>query len=227
MLDYHDSQLWAIDPQTLLVRWKLAVPGEPSSLTVGQGSVWVTVCCRQHRVELLRIDPLTRRVLRRAPLSGSDIARVRVGVEGVWVAVEARDDLYRLDPSTLDVIAKVHLGAPTTSTIDFELGSDWVWAVDSRSRIVQINPTTGAIFKRSSPMDADQEAMVLAVSSDACYVSADGQVVRLDERTLRPSGHASVGPLSDIMIAGAGLVWTSSAQGLHRVTLPTVGPPAG
>jgi outer membrane protein assembly factor BamB len=227
VLDYHDSQLWAVDPQTLLVRWKLAVPGEASSLSVAQGSVWVTVCCRQRHVELLRIDPTHRRVLKRTTLPGSDIARVRVGAEGIWVAIEARDDLYRLNPSTLSVSAKVHLGAPTTSTIDFELGGGSVWAVDSRSRVVQINPATGAIDKRSAPQAADPAALVLAVNVDSCYVSMDGYVVRFDKHTLRPMGRAWAGTVSDMMIVGPGLVWASSVQGLQRVTVTTVGPPAG
>ena len=82
---------------------------EPRGVAVGLGAVWVVGRGEAHRYELLRIDPSTGRIRRRA--FRSPIDSIGVGNGSVYVVGSSSGTLYRIDPGSLKTIVQVNVGA--------------------------------------------------------------------------------------------------------------------
>jgi YVTN family beta-propeller protein len=74
--------------------------------------------------ELVRIDPETRRVLRRIPVGAGPLG-VSVGGGAVWVTNRDSETISRVDPSTNRVVATIPL-ASAPYGIRFAHGRLWV-----------------------------------------------------------------------------------------------------
>ena len=98
-----------------------------------------------------------------------DPIEIAVGEEGVWVTEHRRGNLVRLDPTTGDVLATIHVGGRPGVAIGF--GS--VWARSNDERVVsRIDPTTNQIVATISmpgnPID-------LAIAGNWVWVAATPQ----------------------------------------------------
>jgi hypothetical protein len=126
----------------------IKLPGAPSDLAYGDGSVWVT---SEGPValggSLLRLDPATSRVIDRIRLPGvTDYSQVAVGAGAVWVSDSGKSNVYRVDPRTDRVVATVHLGG---SPVNIAAGAGDVWVDDDSSgRLDKINPATDRLVAR-------------------------------------------------------------------------------
>lgn len=74
--------------------------------------------------QLVRIDPETRRVLRRIRVGDGPLA-VAVGAGAVWVTNRDSRTISRIDPSLNRVVATIRLGVPPYG-IEFAHGRLWV-----------------------------------------------------------------------------------------------------
>lgn len=83
------------------------VLGGPLGIAAGGGAIWVVTFWSQ---ELVRIDPETRRVLRRIPV-GAGPLDVAVGAGAVWVTNRDDRTISRIDPSTNMVVRTIRLAA--------------------------------------------------------------------------------------------------------------------
>lgn len=99
----------------------IPVSGGPLGIAAGAGAVWVVTFWPR---ELVRIDPETRRVLRRIRVGDGPFA-VAVGGGAVWVTNRDSRTISRIDPSTNKVVATIRLEAPPHG-IEFAHGRLWV-----------------------------------------------------------------------------------------------------
>jgi YVTN family beta-propeller protein len=83
----------------------IEVSGGPLGIAAGGGAIWVVTFWSQ---ELVRIDPETRRVLRRIPI-GTGPLDVAVGGGSVWVTNRDDKTVSRVDPATNTVTEVIQL----------------------------------------------------------------------------------------------------------------------
>ena len=100
--------------------------------------------------------------------------RIAVTEDAVWIAHFWNDELWRLDPDTKEVEARIPL-APGAYDVEAGFGAIWVTSVDSRT-ITRVDPETNRVtgtFQLTFP------AHELAVGEDALWatVRACGSLV--------------------------------------------------
>jgi ABC-type branched-subunit amino acid transport system substrate-binding protein len=185
----------------------------PSSLAVGEGSVWALGL---DRATLTRIDPDTRKVLKRFKLGGkpTDIA---AGAGAVWIKGEDRR-LRRIDPRTGEATKVVRLPEDEfQGDIPFQslgypqvaVGAGAVWAINEDRRVWRIDSETGDPVAK-----IDVDATTIAAGKEGVwFVRGDETkaVTRIDPRTNRPAQTIKLGTqrLSAIAVGG-GRVWASA-----------------
>ena len=98
----------------------ISVPGGPLGIAAGAGAIWVVAFWSK---ELVRIDPETRRVLRRIPIGAGPNA-VAVGAGAVWVTNRDDRSISRVDPSTNRVVRTIRLAAAPHG-VHFAHGRVW------------------------------------------------------------------------------------------------------
>ena len=174
----------------------------PSSVAVGDGSVWVANVDDR---TLSRIDPETRQAERTVALTATP-TDVAVGPGAVWVAYGILGDLVRVDPQRNLVVATLEL-AGRSGQGSVAATPDVVWAAYGDSTVARIDPSTNG--KLSS--DFAGAPYAIAIGEGAAWLAnwTETTVSRLDERTgalVRPISVAK-GP-NDIAVGG-GAVWVA------------------
>lgn len=135
-----------LDPATgAIVRSVNAVP-IPCGLELGYGSVWVTDCTSP---TLVRIDPEQVVVTSRFPLppgawyDAGATGGIAIGAGSVWVAQGTANPahVYRLEPATGSVQARIEIPEGGAGAIAFGDGALWVGG-GSIGRLSRIDPRT-------------------------------------------------------------------------------------
>jgi YVTN family beta-propeller protein len=99
----------------------IPLPGGPLGIAAGARGIWVVAFWTK---DVVRIDPETRRVVRRIRVGAGPLA-VTVGAGAVWVTNRDSKTISRIDPATNKVIATIHLTAAPYS-MSFASGRLWV-----------------------------------------------------------------------------------------------------
>jgi len=78
---------------------------------------------------------------------GGPASAIAVGDRAIWVASEAADAVYVLDPATGAVKTSIDVGkAGCDAPVAIASGADGVWVACSRSqRVVRIDPSTSKV----------------------------------------------------------------------------------
>jgi DNA-binding beta-propeller fold protein YncE len=109
---------------------------------------------------------------------------VRAG-KSLWALEDRPARLLQLDPSTLTAFPPIRLSSGRTSGLAAGDGFLWVTATDA-GEVLRIDPATGAITRAhvdGSPVG------IAVVGGDVWFADrSNGNVVRLDARSLRPIG---------------------------------------
>ena len=170
----------------------LVVPvADPQRLAVGAGSVWVTT-----PRELIRIDPISGRVVARIAMPGLAGA-IAVAGSRVWVAtnpivtsptVARRGSLVSIDAGTNRIVGKaISLLLPTGIAV----AAGRLWISNGQhakfGRVTYIDPKTRRILGSIATPGAP-ESIVVAAGSVWVGESDSGQVVRINPRTAKVVG---------------------------------------
>ena len=214
----------ALDAATGEVERRVAAGRTPSAIAVQDGVVWL-------------VDGDARTVLRVEPLShvvetlstGKTPVDLAVGGGSVWVANgealpnaqfvgPVATSVVRLDGATRTLRAEIELprsGQVVNNRIsgNLVLQGGAVWAVTPDGAVVRIDATTDAITATSRAVQANA---VAAGPAGVWVLGVNGEVVRLDEQTARPSLRTQLPVTSAGSIAvGQNAAWvTSSADGI-------------
>jgi YVTN family beta-propeller protein len=234
------NSVGVIDPTTNDITAQIPVGATPTSVAVGEGSVWVLNADAQ---TLSRIDPVSRSAETFG--TGTFPTDVTAGEGAVWignggkasplVAPAVATSISQLDPSRGDVRRTIPLPAADGDIHNLvedhtAVGAGAVWAINPDSTISRIEPRLG-LARRITGVEA------IAVASDGQAVwtlNIDGTVSRVDRKSLGKPIRVAANVLTDIAVGGGsvwladpydGLVWRIGTT--PRVAMRTIDVGAG
>jgi DNA-binding SARP family transcriptional activator/ABC-type branched-subunit amino acid transport system substrate-binding protein len=206
-----------LDPVTGVLEDALPLGTAPSSVAVGEGSVWVLDADDK---TVTKIDPAPRTVERDYSTSStpSDIA---AGAGALWIGnapteglTDFPESVSRVDPESGIVLETIPLppaagGHPTGiggfSRQKLAAASDAVWVVNPDQSVSRIDPRTNRVVAR-----IQAKAQTVAAGEGDVWVAEDGQLAEIDAGTNTVSRRV---PLDVDFVAalavGAGAVWVA------------------
>jgi hypothetical protein len=166
---------------------ELTVADTLSYTVAAYGAVWMNDTSRE---ELLRVDPDSRRVTARLPVSGE--VALAAGAGALWVLQEGSprggDELHgpllRIDPSTNRVTARIALRTPDGQAFaGFEVlaDRDHVWVGGSRGAL-RIHPGLHRATDHFA-LPGDRVASFLLWRGDLWALTADSRLLPFEPRT--------------------------------------------
>ena len=207
----------ALDPDTGAVRKTISFGTSPSSVAVGEGSVWVLDGDDQ---TVTKIDPETSSVERVFSTSSrpTDIA---AGAGAVWVGNGGSDDLSdmpvsvsRIDPASSVVVDTIDLppaagghisGIGGVSRQKLAVTPEAVWVINPDQSISRIDPRTNAVVAR-----VKARAQVIAAGEGDVWIAQEGGIAEVDTARNVVSRQIPLGEETPSGLAlGAGFVWAA------------------
>jgi YVTN family beta-propeller protein len=150
----------------------------PTAVGIGEGAVWVATAGA--KPALLRIDPLTNRILARLTLPRTAVpSAVAAGEGAVWVADLFSDTVLRIEPrldsssplshsESLAIVARIRVGS---APADLALGGRSVWVANKLDGTVsRIDPTTNRVADKFAVGASPDH---LAVGAGSVWVALD------------------------------------------------------
>jgi YVTN family beta-propeller protein len=166
------------------------LPGSPSAVTAGAGSVWVADAGNG---TVSRIDPHSGDVVDRIPVGG-DPASIASGDGAIWVANAVGATILRINPTAETVAQTIALGGSNPDAL--ALGGGRLWVADSSTRVLyEIDPSTGALL-RTIPLEVSPAAIVFGAGAlwVADYSSATVLKVSPSSERVIATVHVGTGP---------------------------------
>ena len=198
-----------IDPKTNKPTDPVAgIPKPCGGMASGFGSFWVPSCGSG---SLVRVDSKTFKVTATLPIGASSArGTIAASADSVWVLVDDKTTLARIDPDQNAVVAEIRLPAGCASLV---FGEAALWlACPEENKILRINTATNLVEKRIE-VSAQPQALVTGENSVWVLCKKDGKVDRVDPKTNKVSKSIELGvPAADGAIAfGEGSVWVTLA----------------
>jgi len=150
-----DQTLWRIDPQTGAVKARAPLLANPVSLAADARYVWVA---NIDGGKVTRVEVATNTAKNVAASIGP--AGVATGAGSLWVSHYV-PEVWRIDPKTMRVQAKIHLDAGTTRGIAFGAGRVWV---STESGVVALDPATNAVVQTIDLIEPKREVGPTAIA---------------------------------------------------------------
>jgi hypothetical protein len=207
----------SVDPSGARVGTTVIVGGFPAGLAVDQGSVWVLDASGT----LARLDAATGAVTGERALGSFGFA-IAAGGGAVWVSGRTTDPaagplgslyaphtqpvLWRVDPTTLALVATIATGA-NCDRLDTSSGTTWASCGGTARKV-------DAARNRLVNVRADASNGIAVGDGAAWALSAYGTVVQLDAVTGRTLATRSVPPGSEGIAVGDGALWIANPH-LH------------
>jgi len=213
-----------LDPKTGELLATIPVGTAPSSIAVGEGSVWVLDADDRTVSE---IDPKERAVVRTFS-TGSTPTDLAVGAGGIWIGngvrqvrtalpesvsrfapesavVDETIPLHRASDAALSIIGQESL-RPHIAVTDTA-----VWVVNPDLSVSRIDPRTNRVV---ASVPGVQALSIAAGEDEVWIVNDDEEIVEIDPRTTAASKPIPVAAESLTALAvGAGAVWVANPVG--------------
>lgn len=187
-------------PPRLDVVASTSLPAEPLIQVAGYGSVWVLTQTEwsgspAHHTVISRVDRRTSQVLAGINLGRSTIAEnvyplgyLAIGAGSVGVIDYNRNMLFRIDPSTNQVVGRARTGTSPTG-LTFSAGSVWV-SHQFTSAVWRLDPTTLRVTARipagnTSAYDSGLGALSAGSGAVWAVLRFQGKAQRVDTATHR------------------------------------------
>jgi DNA-binding SARP family transcriptional activator/ABC-type branched-subunit amino acid transport system substrate-binding protein/DNA-binding beta-propeller fold protein YncE len=210
----------ALDPRTGDLLATIPLGTSPTSIAVGEGSVWVLDADDR---TVSQIDPRKRKLVRTFS-TGSTPTDLAVGAGAIWIGNGVRqvrtalpESVSRFDPESAVVDETIPLH-PAIDVVLYTVGHDSlrphiavtdaaIWVVNPDLRISRIDPRTNRVVTDVAGVRA---LSLAAGEGEVWIVNDEGEVVEIDSRTNAASKPISVGAESLTALAvGAGAVWAA------------------
>jgi YVTN family beta-propeller protein len=191
---------------------QVAVPGAPTSLGTGFGSLWVAAA-QDNGGALARVDPVTNRVLATITVGGFPIG-IAAGFGSIWQANYQDGTLSRVDPATNKVIATIPVGPGPAQVVT---AGGLVWVGDEDSTLAAVDPATNR-QAHTVHVGRGNKFRALATSSGSLWTDNNGGgVSRLDPTTGAVVATIPIAGCCDgDLLFDHGLLWASN-PGKDRV----------
>jgi virginiamycin B lyase len=205
------SGVLEIDPRTKKIVHIGDLGSQPcEGMASGFGSIWFVDCVRS---TLVRIDPVSARVVRQirlAPGSPQSEGYIALDRHAVWVpvAVGAAGAVYRIDPATNRVVARI--GLPSDSA-GAAAGFGAIWVTSASANVVfRIDPATNAV---AAKIGVHPGPRFIAAGAGGVWSlnQGDGSVSHIDPTTNRVVATipTRVPGSGGCIAAGYGRVWVT------------------
>ncbi len=215
--DHGTAGAIALDPETGSVRKTISFGTSPSSVAVGEGSVWVLDGDDQ---TVTQVDPERNEVVRVFGTSSrpTDIA---AGAGALWVGNGGSDDLdemprsvSRIDPASGVVVDTIELPPPHGGNISgiggfsrqkLAVTPEAVWVINPDQSISRIDPRTNDVVAR-----VEAQAQVIAAGEGEVWIGQEGGIAEVDTGRNVVSRRIPLGGDTPSGLAvGAGSVWAA------------------
>lgn len=182
-----------------LTERELNVPGFADFLVVDGDTVWAT---NDGRIEQWSVDGMRASVAVPKPCGTMAIA-----FGSLWVANCKDGDVYRIDPATARVVAKIPAGVGPSGELNVVAGAGSIWAPSETSGLIaRIDPATNAVVATIEVADG---ASYQAFGYDALWVASgkSGSLQRIDPQANAVTHTVGLGNMPGFLAAGEGAVW--------------------
>ncbi len=213
-----------LDPKTGELLATIPFGTAPSSIAVGEGSVWVLDADDR---TVSQIDPKERAVVRTFS-TGSTPTDLAVGAGGIWMGNGVRhertalpESVSRFDPESavVDETIPLHRASDVALTLvghnslrpHLAVTDAAVWVVNPDLRVSRIDPQTNRVV---ADVPGVRALSIAASEGEVWIVNDEDQVVEIDPRTNAASKPIPVAAESLTALAvGAGAVWVADPAG--------------
>jgi branched-chain amino acid transport system substrate-binding protein len=213
-----------LDPKTGELLATIPFGTAPSSIAVGEGSVWVLDADDR---TVSQIDPKERAVVRTFS-TGSTPTDLAVGAGGIWMGNGVRhertalpESVSRFDPESavVDETIPLHRASDVALTLvghaslrpHLAVTDTAVWVVNPDLRVSRIDPRTNRVVADVAGVRA---LSIAAGEGEVWIVNDEDEVVEIDPRTDAASKPIPVAAESLTALAvGAGAVWVADPVG--------------
>ena len=200
-----------IDPRTNKRVATVHLRGNPcAGLAIGLGSLWIPLC--GHSPSLAKVDLRTNKLtanFRIGPAAAE--GGVTTSADSVWLVVDKKGSLARIDPNTGSIRATTRVPAGSYNPL-YNDGQVWVTRADG-SEITSVDAATGNIL---AIVPTGPGPRFLAAGAGAIWAlnQGDGTVTRIDTHTRQATGTVALGTPGhggDISF-GIGMLFTTVAK---------------
>ena len=157
---------------------RVAVPGAPTFLGTGFGSLWVAVA-QDNGGALARIDPATNQVIAMIAVGGFPVG-IAAGFGSIWQANYYDGTLGRVDPATNTVIATVPVGPGPAQVV---VAGGLVWVADQDSTLAAVDPATNRRVRIAHVGRGNKFRALVAGAGSIWTPDAGSGVSRVDPAT--------------------------------------------
>jgi hypothetical protein len=190
----------------------ISIRGAPVAITLGAGGPWVLVGDGTGE-RLLRLDAATGALRATIDLSAAGTENGGAAAHGnaVWAATGAW--LYRIDPATLAVTARIHVGGEATSVL---VTGSVIWVTRASGRLgqlVRVDPRSDRVVARVT-MGGGPVSAAEAFGSIWVANSSPSSVMRVDPHTSRVVQTLLTGRFSSSLTFADGLLWIAGDRTL-------------
>lgn len=197
-----------IDPRSNTTTAAIVLPGEPcAGLAVGFGGLWVPLCAKPNA--LARVDLRTRSVAT-VPAAGPADREggIAVSSDSVWLVIDRRATLARIDPRALLITERVLLPRGSLNAA-YDNGFLWVTR-PTGAQVTVVDADRGRVV---GTVPTGPEPRFLDVGEGSVWTlnQGDGTLTRINAQSKRALGASLLrtpGHGGDIKVAH-GIVWTT------------------
>jgi len=175
------------------------VPGFADFLAVDGDTVWAT---NDGRVEQWSTEGMRASVAVPKPCGAMAFA-----FGSLWVANCKDGDVYRIDPATAQVVARIPAGVGPSGELNVVAGAGSIWAPsETAGMIARIDPAMNAVVATIKVADG---ASYQAFGYDALWVASgkSGSLQRIDPQANAVTHTVALGNTPGFLAAGEGAVW--------------------
>jgi streptogramin lyase len=212
---YGTGKLARIDPRTNRVIRRINVARGICHLAIGAGSVWVA---SDKTNVLYRVNPRRAHVVARIPVRAWP-ADLEFAFGSLWVSAFEQGTVARIDIRK-NRVTKVYEVGGNPAGLATANGSLWIASGRKGTALGRLDPTTGAITKRS--IGHVGPGFLFAAKGSLWTTSADGYAVRVDPSTGRVVASFAIPATPAEMAASPdGTIWVAEKE---RNTITRIDP---
>lgn len=223
--NHNDDTVVAIDPETNEIAKTVEVPGEPTGISSGFGSMWTFTPIGGGKIQ--RIDPEAEKVEAVIELDapGGSLGGLVKAAGAMWFAGEDRW-LLSVDPRTNRAKKMLRLPAgdvPCPGRLAPAAGALWMAYECGSDRILRIDPRRGRITA-TIRLKNDFANWVTSRGRRVWALTQGGSVLEVDTKRSRIARKGQVADAGERMVYGEGALWVRSrASQLVSVDPKTLG----
>jgi len=227
--DFRTSDLLRLDPRTGHRIAAIHLPGGIRYVTVGGGYVWVTTMLGGSvDNRLIKIDPVTRRVLAIQPIPGNygdGGLAIAATSTAVWLLGDGGPAVQAVNPASMHVVASARTGAAQYTSALAVSGRD-VWALIDGT-LDRIDPPWSAVSRQVSlyPWPSANSANgalgdeTLAAGPAGTLWVAGPALYQVNEATMRAGSITGFGAVDNVAVLGQ-ILWVQADDGVVYQVAP-------